>query len=151
MTIEQDSAQHFAEQGAEVLHDIGWDEVWATGSTRGTDPEFSEFTQRVVFGQLYGRDGMSLRDRELIVMAIILTQGSERGIKPHFRRCHALGITEREVRELIYTVCMYGGWPKGSQASVWFNKILLEESSTWPDDMRVHPALPPANITDHAG
>jgi 4-carboxymuconolactone decarboxylase len=143
VTEEAEAAEHYAERGQQVIEALGWEQNWSTAESRGADAEFREFTQRMVFAQLYGRPGLSLHDRELIVMGIILTQGSERGIKPHFRRCHEVGITEREVRELIYTVCVYGGWPKGSQASVWFNKVLQEEDSSWPADMRIDPPLPP--------
>ena len=143
------AAEHYGEQGQQVIKDLGWERNWETAESRGADSEFREFTNRMVWAQLYGRPGLSLRDRELIVMGIILTQGSERGIRPHLRQCHELGITEREVRELIYTVCVYGGWPKGSQASVWFNKVLMEEDSTWPEDKRIQPHLPnPITIPD---
>jgi 4-carboxymuconolactone decarboxylase len=146
MTEHHNDLDDASARGAEILRQLGWDTIWETAGTKGADTEFRDFTRSMVFGQLYGRDGMSLRDRELVVMALILAQGSERGIVPHFRQCHSVGISERDVRELIYTVCVYGGWPKGSQAAVWFNRVLQEPDSTWPQSMRVDPPLPPTGI-----
>jgi 4-carboxymuconolactone decarboxylase len=126
----------YSERGNQALEDLGWSDLWADVGSQGLDPQFKEFTRRIVFGQLYAREGLSIRDRELLVMALIIAQGSEHGIKPHFRLCHAVGISEDDVRELIYTVCLYSGWPKGSQARVWLNEVLQEADSSWPAELR---------------
>lgn len=127
----------YSDRGAEMVQALDWENIWPKDTDQGASAEFYELTQRVVFGQLYARHGLSLKDRELVVMALILAQGSERSIIAHFRQCHAVGITEREVREVIYSVCIYSGWPMGSQATAWFDGVLSEPDSTWPESMRI--------------
>ena len=45
-------------------------------------------------------------------------------------------------REVIYAVCFYGGWPKGSQSVAAFQEVLAEPTSTWPQSHLIEPPLP---------
>ena len=138
-----EGAVDYYARGCDTLEAFGWAHMaeLSPGTAR-PDAEFWELTSRTVFGQMVARPGLTLRERELIIMAIIMTQGSTTGVKPHFRNCHKLGVTEREVREVIYAVCFYGGWPKGSQSVAAFQEVLAEPTSTWPQSHLIEPPLP---------
>ena len=113
------------ERGREILKQLGRD----TGKKgRGEDEEFAEITLEAVWGGLYAREGMSLHDRELIIMAVMVATGADFDrLYYHFKNAHMLGITDREIREMIYTTMFYAGWPKGAAAIRHYNRIKAGE------------------------
>jgi 4-carboxymuconolactone decarboxylase len=97
------------EAGLEILRKLGW--PLDTGH---------------LFGQVWARPGLSLRDRAMITLAVLLAVDADRGSMNHLRYAHNVGITEEEVRELIIQVGFYAGWPKGAHAMARFSAILAE-------------------------
>ena len=55
---------------------------------------------------------MSLREREIAVLAALIALGTE-GMDIHLRHAHRLGITEDQIKELIFQVMYYVGQPRG--------------------------------------
>ena len=115
-------------KGREILKKLGRD----TGKKgKGEDEafdEFAEMTLETIWGGLYAREGMSLRDRELITMAVAIATGADFDrLYHHFKNAHLLGITDQEIREMIYTTMFYAGWPKGASAIRSFNRVKAGE------------------------
>ena len=77
---------------------------------------------------------MSLRDRQVVVLAVQTCIGSETGIQNHLKNCHKLGLTELEVREIILQAGYYAGWPKFAGTTTLFNRYL--ERRTRPGPIR---------------
>jgi 4-carboxymuconolactone decarboxylase len=91
---------------------------------RGEDDEFADITLRVVFGDLFARPGLSLRDREMISMAVMIATGADFDrLYHHFKNAPNLGISDREIREMIYQTMFYAGWPKGAAAIRYYNRV----------------------------
>ena len=100
--------------------------------------EFFEFGNGIVLPNLYGRGGLDFHDRELVVIATIIAQSTPLGLNWHFRDlAWKAGISEREVQEVIYTACLYGGWPKCATANNEFRKA-LDGPNNWPKELRMH-------------
>lgn len=114
--------------GLDVLAKLGWP---ADSGFADMDQKFWEFTTAHLFGQVWARPGLSLRDRALVTLAVLLAVDADRGSMNHLRYAHNLGITEEEMRELIIQVGFYAGWPKGAHAMARFTKILEEPGSGW--------------------
>jgi 4-carboxymuconolactone decarboxylase len=110
-------------RGLEVLDKLGWPR---TVGAPGMDPKFWDFTVENLFGEIWARPGLSLRDRQIVTLAVLITLDAEEGVKPHFRAARNLGITEEEIREIIIQVLYYAGWPKGAHATLRFGKLLKE-------------------------
>ncbi len=117
------SAKEAHAAGLEVLSQLGWP---ADSGFSDMDKRFWEFTTGHLFGQVWSRPGLSLRDRALVTLAVLLAVDADRGSMNHLRYAHNLGITEEEIRELIIQVAFYAGWPKGAHAMARFTKILSE-------------------------
>jgi alkylhydroperoxidase/carboxymuconolactone decarboxylase family protein YurZ len=45
----------------------------------------------------------------------------------HFKNAHKLGISDREMREMIFQVMFYAGWPKGASAFRNYNRVMAGE------------------------
>ncbi len=114
--------------GLKVLSALGWP---ADSGFADMDPQFWEFTTSHLFGQIWSRPGLSLRDRGMVTLAVLLAVDADRGSMNHLRYAHNLGITEEEIRELIIQVGFYAGWPKGAHAMARFSAILKEPGNGW--------------------
>ena len=93
---------------------------------KDVDPEFWAFTVENLFGNVFSREALSLRDRELITLSVLVALNRMHGIPTHFRAAPAVGISDDQVRELIIHVMHYAGWPCGAQAMANFNTFVAE-------------------------
>jgi len=100
------------------------------------DGGFMEFSQQTVLPYVYGRGGLSFKDRELVVIATIITQGIPSGLEWHFKDvAWRAGITEEELQETIFTTCLYAGWPKCASANQVLHKV-MKAPNDWPPELR---------------
>jgi len=114
--------------GREVLRQLGWP---LDSGFADMDPAYWDFTTRHLFGEIWSRPGLSLRDRAIVTLSVLLAVDADRGSMNHLRHAHNLGITEEEMREIIIHVGYYAGWPKGAHAMARFSRILDEPDSGW--------------------
>lgn len=119
------------EKGRETLKKIGWGENYDGGERLGD--VFWNYTLENCFGQVWTRPGLSLRERELVTLGVLIAADSD-GILPHMRNACTLGVTEAEMREIIFQAMTYAGWPKGSAATKRFNAILEEPDCRYVRD-----------------
>ncbi len=91
------------------------------------DPDFWNFTVSNLFGNIFSRPGLSLRDRELITLSVLVALDRMHGILTHFRAAPSVGIKDDEVRELIIHVMHYAGWSVGAHAMATFRKFIDED------------------------
>ena len=108
-------------EGKRILKELGWP---IDSGFADMDQEFWDFTTEHLFGQIWARPGLSLRDRAIVTLSVLLAVDADRGSINHIRYAHNLGITEKEMREIIIQVGYYAGWPKGAHAMARFFKVL---------------------------
>ena len=76
---------------------------------------FNEPLQELVttycWGWNWGRDGLPLRDRSLINLAMIAVLGRENELKIHIRGALNNGLSKEEIREVLLQVGIYAGIP----------------------------------------
>jgi 4-carboxymuconolactone decarboxylase len=64
------------------------------------------------FGDVYSRPGLSLRDRELITVAMLAAMGArEPQLDVHLQGAVNVGITTEELQEVMIHVAPYAGFP----------------------------------------
>jgi 4-carboxymuconolactone decarboxylase len=115
-------------RGLEVLRGIGWSD---RPQLPNMDEDFWSHTVESLFGNVWGRPGLSLRDRQIVTLGVLIALDASEGMKPHLRNCHAVGLTVEEVREIIVQAMYYAGWPRGAHAINRFNEIRKEPGSKW--------------------
>ena len=113
-------------QGSAVLKKIGWG---TNEGLREIDEELWALTLENNFGAIWSRPGLSLRDREMICIAALVTLGAN-GVGAHFRNAHAVGLTNAELKEIILQVMPYAGLPKALHAMNIFKKVVAGEATT---------------------
>jgi 4-carboxymuconolactone decarboxylase len=116
MTDDQNSREA---AGLKIIEQLGW------GQNEGVK-ELDEDLWRIVseanFGTIWARPGLSLRDRELICISILIAIGAH-GVAIHFKHAKNLGFTDEELKEIILQTIPYAGLPRALQAMALFRRI----------------------------
>ncbi len=79
-------------------------------------PALADFTDRVLFGEVWERPGLSKRDRSLVTVAALVAGYRQNELPGHFRRAMDNGVTREELVELVTHLAFYAGWPAGNTA-----------------------------------
>jgi 4-carboxymuconolactone decarboxylase len=75
-------------------------------------PDFLRITVENLFGDVWSREGLSMRDRRLVTLTVLTLLGKESSIELHMRQALTRGeLTKKEVEELMIHLAHYGGWP----------------------------------------
>ncbi len=93
---------------------IGWG---TNAATRELDEDLWHIINQGNLGLIWNRPGLSLRDRELIVMAVLVATGSN-GVSHLMEHADAVGITDAQIKELILQTIPYSGQPRAIQAMI---------------------------------
>lgn len=80
-------------------------------------PYLAELTDRVLFGDVWERPGLSKRDRSLITVAALTVLYRTEQLRGHIRRALQNGVTREEIGEVITHQAFYGGWPTAVNAA----------------------------------
>jgi 4-carboxymuconolactone decarboxylase len=79
-------------------------------------PKLVSLTDEVPFGDIWERTELSKRDRSLITVAALITNGSTEQLKHHLVRAKDNGLSEAELKEVIIHLSFYAGWPRAMSA-----------------------------------
>jgi 4-carboxymuconolactone decarboxylase len=96
------------------------------GKVRDVFPALGELTDKVVFGEVWERKGLSKRDRSLITVAALVALYRPDQLKGHLWRALDNGVTRDEIIELITHLSFYAGWPNGGTAAVIAKEVFQE-------------------------
>jgi 4-carboxymuconolactone decarboxylase len=83
----------------------------ARNQIRDITPGLIDLSERVLFGEVWERPGLSKRDRSLITCAALVTLGREKQLLSHLQRALDNGVKKSELSELITHLAFYAGWP----------------------------------------
>ena len=106
---------------------MGWGQ---NESVKEADEELWKIITDVMFGEIWSRPGLSLRDREMVTLAALVMDKAE-GMTLHMRHAHRLGITWNEMREVILQVMYYAGQAKGLFAIRCLKKVMAETGASF--------------------
>ena len=80
-------------------------------------PGLIDLSERVLFGEVWERPGLSKRDRSLITCATLIALGRERQLVGHLGRALDNGLSKKELSEVITHLAFYAGWPAAMTAA----------------------------------
>jgi 4-carboxymuconolactone decarboxylase len=113
-------AANATEQAAlDVMARIGWG---TNAATRELDEDLWHIINQGNLGLIWSRPGLTLRERELIVMAVLVATGSD-GVSHLMQHADAVGITDAQVKELILQTIPYSGQPRAIQAMLTLKRV----------------------------
>ena len=72
----------------------------ARDQVRNIVPGLIDLSERVLFGEVWERPGLSKRDRSLITCATLIALGREKQLVGHLQRALDNGLTKNELSEL---------------------------------------------------
>ncbi len=98
------------------------------GKVRDVFPKLGELTDKVVFGDVWERKGLAKRDRSLVTVASLVTQGATTQLRGHLWRALDNGVTREEIVELITHLALYTGWPSAGSAAEVAKEVFAERN-----------------------
>jgi 4-carboxymuconolactone decarboxylase len=88
----------------------------AEAAKTGFDEPFQSFITEGVWGSVWTRPGLSLRDRSLITLALLAGQGNFDEVAMHVRATRNTGASPDEIMEAMLHVAAYAGVPRANHA-----------------------------------
>ena len=104
----------------------------AREKVRATVPKLIDLTEKVLFGDVWERPGLSKRDRSLVTCAALIALNRTEQLKGHLERALNNGVTPEEIGELITHLAFYGGWPvamSGALSRTTFSRSTSDSSA----------------------
>ena len=89
----------------------------AREKARAVVPKLIDLTEKVLFGDVWERPGLSKRDRSLITVAALMALCRPDQLRAHIERALGNGVTKDEISELITHLAFYSGWPTAMTAA----------------------------------
>jgi len=89
-------------------------------------PALGDYTDNVLFGDLWKRPGLSPRDRSLVTVATLVALYRTNELPFHLKKALENGVTKEELIEIITHLAFYSGWPTANTA-ITITRKLFEE------------------------
>ncbi|WP_047042178.1 carboxymuconolactone decarboxylase family protein [Vibrio mexicanus] len=123
------------ERGLERLTQIDGDAGQAViESLQSICPDLAKYTIEYPFGDIYSRDGLDLKSREIATIAALTAMGNcAPQLKVHLHAALNVGCTEEEIKEVILQMSVYAGFPSALNGMFAFKEVLEQrgqQSST---------------------
>jgi 4-carboxymuconolactone decarboxylase len=109
-----------------------------------TDPELMTILQRFIFGEVFYIGNLNDKTRELITITALTTNQTLPQLKVHANAALNIGVRPIEIREIVYQLAPFIGYPKVLNALDTINsvfksrniKLPLENQTTIADTQR---------------
>jgi 4-carboxymuconolactone decarboxylase len=79
-------------------------------------PKLVEFTDKVLFGDVWERPQLSKRDRSLVTVSALIAMNRPDQLRSHLVRARENGVAQDELVEVITHLAFYAGWPSAMTA-----------------------------------
>lgn len=108
-------------KGLEKMNEVyGWEMPDLPG-------DFFAMTVEHLFGTVWTRTGLGMRDRRLMLLAALAAQGHEDLLEIQVNAAlHNEELTPDELREVVLFVTHYVGWPLGSKLNNVVERVLAK-------------------------
>jgi 4-carboxymuconolactone decarboxylase len=112
--------------------------------SESNDPELMQMLQRLIFGETFYIGNLDDKTRELITITVLTTDQTLSQLKAHTNAALNIGVTPIQIREAIYQLGPFIGYPKVLNAVNIINEVFesrgidlpLEDQSTIDEDQR---------------
>jgi 4-carboxymuconolactone decarboxylase len=90
-------------------------------------PDFARMVIEFAFGDLYSREVLSLRDREIVAIASLASLGhASPQLRTHVEAVQRLGLSKSEIVEILMQIAIYSGLPASLNALADCHDLLTE-------------------------
>jgi len=98
-------------------------------------PFLAEATQGYALGDVWSRPGLDNRTRQLAAVAAFAAIGEPVFMKVHAGYALNIGVSEDELKEIVYMVTVPAGFPKAIRASQVLSELFAEHRAADPSSV----------------
>ena len=113
-------------RGFEVLEKMGREKTML--DQKELYPDLYEISVGHLFGDIWSRPHLTLREREMLTLAANIAMVRPVGTHSHYRSAQRMGVTKEQIMEIIIHVGHYAGWPAIALAAGQFSQVLKEDA-----------------------
>lgn len=117
-------------RGIEIAEQLAAEklEEFTTSRVAELAPDFARMAIEFPLGDLYTRDGLDLRSREITAISSLATLGNAGSqLRIHIRAATTIGVTKTEIVEILMQTAVYAGFPAALNALACCHDLLTEE------------------------
>ena len=104
------------QKGIERLQELG-DNSPIFDDLEAVAPQMVDYIYEFAFGSVHSRDGLSARDRELVIISALAAKGNVLPeLQNHIHTGLNAGLTPREISEALSQLTVYCGFPEAIAA-----------------------------------
>ncbi len=104
----------------------------ATANTTPFDAPFQDFITAGVWGSVWSRPNLTLRERSLVTIALLAALGHHEELAMHIRATRNTGATEEDIRDVLLHVAAYAGVPAANAAIAVAKRAYAEMKADTP-------------------
>ena len=97
-----------------------------------TDPELMNILQRFIFGEVFYTGNLDDKTRELITITALTTNQTLPQLKVHTKAALNIGVKPIEIREIVYQLAPFIGFPKVLNAMDTINNVFISRGIQLP-------------------
>lgn len=118
-------------RGAEVILHLNNGETQPNlEAMRAEFPFLAEATEAYALGDVWGRDVLDDRTRQLAAVAAMAALGEVGMMRVHASYALNVGVTEEELKEIVYLITVPAGFPRAIAASQALSELFSERRSS---------------------
>jgi 4-carboxymuconolactone decarboxylase len=114
-------------KGMQVLKKMGREHTML--NQKEQYPDLYDLSLGYLFGEIWSRPHLTLRERELITLASNIALARPHGTHSHYRSARHLGFTHEEIMEVMIHVGHYAGWPAIAHALIQYEEVQKEDAA----------------------
>lgn len=118
----------------ETRYQTGWEQLTKIDGEAGQAvveslqdicPDLARYVIEFPFGDIYSREGLDLKSREIATVAALTALGNcQPQLKVHLNAALNVGCTETEIKEIILQMAVYAGFPAALNGMFAFKEVL---------------------------
>ncbi|MGY8812000.1 MAG: carboxymuconolactone decarboxylase family protein [Pseudomonadales bacterium] len=96
-------------------------------SLKDVCPDLAKYTIEFPFGDIYSREGLDIKSREIATVAALTAMGHcAPQLKVHVQAALNVGCTPEEVKETVLQMAVYAGFPAALNGMFIVKEVLVE-------------------------
>lgn len=122
------------ERGKRILDELHPDAYGAVKDAMADiAPDFADFISDFAFGDIYGRQDLALRDRQITTIAALAALGTAAPqLKVHIQAGLRVGLSRQEIVEILMQIAVYAGFPAALNALATAKEAFTELDAKTP-------------------
>lgn len=111
------------ERGRDTMLEVHGEKSLRTVEALG---DLGRLVIETAYGDVYTRPGLSLRDRQIATVAVLVALGRSSQLPVHLRSSLKAGLTGQELQEIILQTAVLAGFPPAMNAWSTLKTVLAE-------------------------